>query len=209
MDKEFLLRNLRLMIRDRELLTVSDAEIHEEMRILVSWVGNLDRLEQSDPEKVEIEFNAKDFTQKSRFFSRSEGSFWLIFHQTMESLLLSELKKRKIDVDKLHYGIGTDDGVSYEYRHIAKDDYDNLLSKHQNAWYKIVAVLPPYRLGLHKNTFYVPGARLNEFFDNRIYVREDKHNRIIHVEPISEEQYRKDIEEINHKVTIYKEQKYR
>ncbi len=209
MDKEYRMRNLRLIIKDRELLNVNDEEITQELQTLVDWTTNLNRLEAVDPSRViTINFEAKDFTQKTKFFSRDEGSFWMIFHELMDSLVLSELKRSNIDIDKLHYGLAINDNVEYEYKHVPKVEYDSVLDKHQTNWYKIIALLPPYRLGLHKNTFFVPGNRLNEFFEKRIYVKDDRYNRIVHIEPISAEQYQREISQIKRHIDAYKSQKY-
>lgn len=209
MDKEYKVRNLRLTIKDRELLNLSDAEIDQELRTLVDWTTNLNRLEAVDPSRaVTVSFEAKDFAQKTKFFSRDEGSYWMIFHEVMDSMVLSELKRENIDIDKLHYGLGVNDNIEYEYVHIPKVEYDSILAKYQKNWYKITALLPPYRLGLHKNTFFVPGNRLNEFFEKRIYVKDDRYNRIVHIEPISAEQCQQEISQVKKCLEEYKNQKY-
>ena len=208
-DREYRVRNLQLLVKDRELLNLSDDEINQELRTLVDWTTNLSRLEEVDPNLlISITLEAKGFMQKTKFFSRDEGSFWMIFHELMDSMVLSELKLRNIDIDKLHYGLGVSDNVEYEYEHIPKVEYDSILEKYQRNWYKIVALLPPYRLGLHKNTFYVPGNRLNEFFEKRIYVKDDRYNRIVHIEPLSFEQYKQEIDQIKRRIDEYRTRKF-
>jgi len=209
-DKKYLFKNLKLTVKDRELLPITDEEINEEIRTLVDWKANLSRLLEVDPQlTVELTLDGKTLAQRLKRFSRDEGSFWFAFHEHMDSLLFEDLKRRGISLDKLHYGIAKVGDVEYAYSHVPPADYDALRSQAEKNWYKVVAILPPYRMGLHRNIFYVPGGRLHEFLDRKIYAQDDRYNRIVHIQPLSEEEYRKEIADARAKVEEYKRQKYR
>lgn len=131
-----------------------------------------------------------------------------IFCDTIESLLQDELRKRHIDLDKLHYGIGDQKGIKYEYCHITQNDYEDLLKEHGDKWYKIVCVVPYKQI--HRDTFFVPQSRLHEFFAEHIYKCYDGEKRkIVHIEPITTEKAKEEIERIKNTIKRHEEERFR
>ncbi|MFQ5761605.1 MAG: hypothetical protein ACE5PO_01100 [Candidatus Bathyarchaeia archaeon] len=210
MNKDYQFKNLRLTVKDRESLPLTDQEFTEELRTLVDWKSNLARLHEADPElTLTITLDAKLLAQRLKRFSRDEGSFWFAFHEYIDSLLFEDLKKRNISLDKLHYGTAKVRDTEYAYSHVSAVEYEALRSDPEKHWYKVIAILPPYRMGFHKNVFYVPGHRLHEFLDKKIYAEDDRHNKVVHIEPLTAEAYQREVAEAHAKVEQYRKEKYR
>lgn len=202
--------NLELIVPGRELLVkLTDEDFSEKLNELVEHVTDLYKLYEVNPkEKITIVFPTKEFVQKTEFLSRDEDKFCGIFCETIETLLISEMGRRGIDMDKLHYGIDEGKGIKYEYCHISSVEYKNLLRRFKQNWYKIVGVIPYTKIPIHRNVFYVPQKELHRFFEDKIYARYGV-TQIIHIEPITQEQYKKEMKQIENRIKKYKREKFR
>lgn len=209
-DKVYTCKNVKLIMKDREKLTsLKDKDFEDNLEDLVGWVTNLYRLYEVDPKEViTLHFPTDRFIGVMKSLNRDTDKFIEVFCETMESLLKAELQRRHIDIDKLHYGMGREKGIEYEYCHISKNDYINLLKKHKDKWYKIICVVPYKQI--HRDTFFVQQSRLHEFFEESIYKCYDgKHRKIVHIESITTEKAKEEIEKIKNIIKKHGEEKFR
>lgn len=201
--------NLKLIVRDREKLPLKDKDFNEYLELLTGWPTNLYRLYEIDPnEIIVLHFPTEQFIQATKNLGLGSDDFLNTFCETMDRLLESEFERKHIDIDKLHYGMDEENGIEYEYCHINKNDYEELLNKHKDRWYKIICVVPMKTI--HRDIFFVPQSRLHEFFNKDIYKCYDGEKRtIIHVEPITKEERGQEIKKVKETIKRHEKEKFR
>ncbi|MFX0196442.1 MAG: hypothetical protein ACFFCW_09995 [Candidatus Hodarchaeota archaeon] len=207
-DKVYRCDNVELLVKDREKLkSLKDEDFMEELQ--VGWPTNLYRLHKVDPtEIIKFSFPTDKFLVCTKGLKRNSNKFLNIFLEAVESPLRDELRRRHIDLNKLHYGMEDERGIKYEYCHITKNDHADLLREHGDKWYKIICVVPIRQI--HRDIFFAPQKRLHEFFVRHIYeCYNGKKREIIHIEPITREKAEEEIRKIKNTIKRHKHERFR
>ena len=188
-DEAYTCDNVKVIVRNREKLSkLRDDSFEGQLEVLAGFGTDLYKLYDLDPnEIITFDFPTEQFIESTRNMDAESNEFVDCFCETMDALMMTELKKRHIDIDKLHYGIENENGIEYEYSHITAEQYNQLLESKRLLWYKITCVVPIKQI--HRDVFFVPNNRLHEFFDEgvfRCYAGDTR--KIVHIEPLTEEQ---------------------